>query len=253
MFGLLLDNREHALIELITEKTVRMLDVGDVHITKDEKTLVVIERKTISDFYQSIRDGRYREQKIRLKSFDTVHRVYLIEGQDTPELRGQFPEDYLEQLLIRVSLKDGFKVFRTSDVVKTSEWIKLLYEKIKTQPELYEKQGGGGGEDDYLSRVSVSKKECLTPDICYKLQLKQIPGISSTIAEVLFTIAPNWKQFIDFMTTTGIEGLSAIVVSTTNGKTRKLGVKNAERIFQFVLGYQPSPPPSSKGASKKEK
>ncbi len=42
----------------------------------------MIERKTVDDLMASIKDGRHREQKIRLlkKQKDSVHIYYLIEG-----------------------------------------------------------------------------------------------------------------------------------------------------------------------------
>ena len=245
-FTLVIDNRERAIIEhynssglLSDSLKVATLQVGDIHITRDETTtLVVIERKSIADFYQSVRDGRYREQKVRLLAFPTVHRIYLIEGTDMNDQRGQFPENYLDQLLIRASLKDGIQVFRTTGISDTIRWIDLLFEKVQSQPELYEKTANTTAVDSYVSKVSVAKKDCLTPEICYKLQLKQIPGVSSATAEAIYAIAPNWKSLVTRFELNGTHALSEIqpvsVTTSTNGK-RKLGNKLSEKIHSFVI------------------
>jgi len=248
-FSLVIDNRERAIIELLSDphtassnstvdfKTAS-LQVGDIEITKEiedrTETIVLIERKSIADFYQSVRDGRYREQKIRLLSFPTVHRIYLIEGDDINEQRGQFPTDYLDQLLIRATLKDHISVFKTKNITESVQWIKLLFEKIKTQPELYETPATSAS-NEYVSKVAVSKKECLTPEVCYKLQLKQIPGVSSTIAEAIYDVAPNWKALVCLYEMNGSGALSEIQLATTAKKSRKLGPKLSEKISTFVM------------------
>ena len=40
----------------------QLLEVGDI-IIKEEKPVLVIERKTLPDLYSSIKDGRWKEQK----------------------------------------------------------------------------------------------------------------------------------------------------------------------------------------------
>ena len=47
---------------------IENLDLGDIIIKKDEKVILIIERKTLQDLYSSINDGRYKEQKVRLKT-----------------------------------------------------------------------------------------------------------------------------------------------------------------------------------------
>ena len=81
-----IDYREQDIITYITERypTISIqtanLQVGDILITSELDTLV-FERKTIADLAASIKDGRYHEQKQRLKSIYPHHRItYIIEG-----------------------------------------------------------------------------------------------------------------------------------------------------------------------------
>ena len=77
LLEILIDNRENKLKEFFDnhvfkdskqtpEITYSNLDIGDIIIKKDGKTLLIFERKSIPDLYSSINDGRYKEQKIRL-------------------------------------------------------------------------------------------------------------------------------------------------------------------------------------------
>ena len=43
--------------------------VGDINYEIDNKLVLIIERKTVNDLSQSIKDGRYREQKARIRSY----------------------------------------------------------------------------------------------------------------------------------------------------------------------------------------
>ena len=49
---MIIDTREKHLLDVITQKCdyeVKQLDLGDIIFTKDDETVMVIERKTISD------------------------------------------------------------------------------------------------------------------------------------------------------------------------------------------------------------
>ena len=92
---LVIDIRESSLIEnvdkllkydssfkdILIEK--KSLDLGDIIIKNDEdKEILIIERKTISDLIASIKDGRYSEQSYRLNGVEHENHniLYLIEG-----------------------------------------------------------------------------------------------------------------------------------------------------------------------------
>ena len=70
-----IDNRERDLIQSFINNNIKIetqnLDIGDIQIiyiddSYVEHNLVVIERKTYDDLGASIKDGRYKEQKMRL-------------------------------------------------------------------------------------------------------------------------------------------------------------------------------------------
>ena len=81
---LIIDNREKHLIELLKKRypelvfSIQQLDIGDIHVLYKGILVVVIERKTIADLIASIKDGRYREQKLRLKALLKINHDYNL-------------------------------------------------------------------------------------------------------------------------------------------------------------------------------
>ena len=66
----IIDNRE-SIKKYFIEKNVKYvtfsnLDLGDYLFKYNGEVVAIIERKTIDDMANSIKDGRYREQKSRL-------------------------------------------------------------------------------------------------------------------------------------------------------------------------------------------
>ena len=74
MFCLYIDVRENKLKDYFQLKhkdksniIIKQLDLGDIVFkNSSDSTVVIIERKTIADLRASIKDGRHREQKMRL-------------------------------------------------------------------------------------------------------------------------------------------------------------------------------------------
>ena len=79
-----IDYRETKIIELLKVPFETCnLPIGDIIFKNGEEIEYIIERKTIGDLVSSICDGRYAEQKDRLKESvngDNQKIVYLLEG-----------------------------------------------------------------------------------------------------------------------------------------------------------------------------
>ena len=69
---LVIDNREPkelitALQNRVDSVSLENLEIGDIIIKNDNnKTILIFERKSLSDLISSIKDGRYKEQSFRL-------------------------------------------------------------------------------------------------------------------------------------------------------------------------------------------
>jgi len=92
----------------------------------------IIERKSLSDFASSIVDGRYQEQRERLKKSNLPFPFYLVEGDTytyTSE-DGRITRESLEYALAKTHILTGFNVLQTANLVSTAAMIGELHRVI---------------------------------------------------------------------------------------------------------------------------
>ena len=234
---LFLDTREHALIAglemSIKDVQICNLDVGDIAIKVGNDYAIVIERKTVADLVASICDGRYREQKQRLKTHQSngTKIAYLIEGSvildDYVELstRASVPNSTVVSCIINLCLRDGFTVFNTNSVKETIAFIKALYKRYQQDPFKYEKSDANGST--YVPNIKTCKKDNNTVDNCFVMQLCAIPGISVKKADAIVKgmNVHNMRQFVQALTSpTCLEHVDGI------------GKQLANKIFTYISG-----------------
>ncbi|XP_020823849.1 structure-specific endonuclease subunit MUS81 isoform X2 [Phascolarctos cinereus] len=116
---------------------VRKLHVGDfVWVAQETRPRVptrpgelvldhVVERKRLDDLCSSITDGRFQEQKFRLKRCGLSHRVYLVEDHGSAHSLS-LPESTLLQAVTNTQVIDGFFVKRTADLRESAAYLALL-------------------------------------------------------------------------------------------------------------------------------
>ncbi|XP_053755412.1 crossover junction endonuclease MUS81 isoform X2 [Panthera pardus] len=133
-------HRQELLLELqrlrVTH-TVRKLHVGDfVWVAQETEPgdparpgeLVldhIVERKRLDDLNSSIMDGRFHEQKFRLKRCGLGHRIYLVEEHCSAN-NLSLPESTLLQAVTNTQVIDGFFVKRTADVKESAAYLALM-------------------------------------------------------------------------------------------------------------------------------
>lgn len=85
----------------------------------------IVERKRLDDLCSSIIDGRFREQKFRLKRCGLGRRVYLVEEHGSAH-NLSLPESTLLQAVTNTQVIDGFFVKRTADIKESAAYLALL-------------------------------------------------------------------------------------------------------------------------------
>tara|TARA_B100001094_G_scaffold103892_1_gene100224 strand:- start:937 stop:1629 length:693 start_codon:yes stop_codon:yes gene_type:complete len=223
---ILIDYREQAIKTILDDNLVTYmnLQIGDIQIIQDnpEKTpIIVLERKTIQDLQHSLKDGRFSEQKKRMNASNFIHKGFIIEGK-VSKFEPQF-ESILKQIIIRIQLKDKMVIFLTGDIHDTTNLILEIKRKLLLDSKLY---NHSQKQPDYIDTLHVSKKQNLTPSLCYILQLSQIPGISKSIAKVIAEKYPNWTLLIN-----GIQDKVNFVQAL---KSAKIGEKRYQQLYQYV-------------------
>ena len=180
------DNREHALIDILKargiEFEVSQLDVGDF-VIGDTESSIIIERKTMDDLSASIIDGRYSEQKQRLKSCTgpNCHVLYIVERFTKTSNRG-VPHATLINAMLSCMLKTGFYVMRTRDADETACVLCSIASRYANT-----------GSSSAPIVPHVRRRDFEDP---YINMLSCIPGISASIAMNIKAVYPTMNVLI---------------------------------------------------------
>uniref|UniRef100_A0A8C6A5C0 Crossover junction endonuclease MUS81 n=1 Tax=Marmota marmota marmota TaxID=9994 RepID=A0A8C6A5C0_MARMA len=195
--------------------TVRKLHVGDfVWVAQETRPrdparpgeLVldhIVERKRLDDLCSSIIDGRFREQKFRLKRCGLGHRVYLVEEYGSVH-NLSLPESTLLQAVTNTQVIDGFFVKRTVDIKESAAYLALLtrgLERLYQGHTLRSRPWGTPGDPESGARPSPSplcslltfsdfntgaiKNKAQSVREVFARQLMQVRGISGEKAAAL--------------------------------------------------------------------
>ena len=143
---IIIDEREHELFEkcysiVNTEGNTtfiqlfkEVLPLGDILIKTDEdKDVLIIERKSFSDLFASIKDGRYEEQSYRLLNSSNIvpHNIlYLLEGMFS-QLKSITEKKLIYSTMASLNFMKGFSVMRSASVRESAELIIWMANKIE--------------------------------------------------------------------------------------------------------------------------
>lgn len=270
-----IDNRETDLMNLLRKTypmefrdlKVEQLPIGDIIIrsqtpdamtdasSRESKIHYVFERKTMRDLRASIRDGRWKEQKDRLTTWfpkDVV--VYIIEkfegfGEVEADVWTNVAESAQISGVLNTMFRDGIKVVCTRSLEDT---VHFLHEFATRCPKYI-----GGTTETTSGRLptleglksGATRKQKITKDNIFQLQLCQIPGVSGKISEAFKLRYP--KGFSDIFEEYNrinevddekksklfAQSLKDIPINYDCNKrvTRKLGIRTAQNIINHLL------------------
>lgn len=88
---------------------------------------------------------------------------------------------------------------------------------------------------DYNSSLKVKKKDNLTPELCYQIQLSSIPGISLQMAECISKEYPNISSLINQLS----QPLGWQELAEINLGKMKFGKVKAHRLHEYLLPHIP--------------
>lgn len=244
MVKLIIDNRESIKNKFndIGNIEITNLSIGDYQFLINEELFIIIERKTITDYASSIKDGRLREQKKRLlANCGNAFILYLVEG-DLTQNNKSFKYNKVEKntiisSIVNIMMRDNINVFHTNDQDETIFFLKSIYRKL-------DKQGNSflHNKSDYNQDLvnnldcSKSKSKNLNPKLCFQMMLNCIPTISNKTSERISNKFGSIYNFILFLE--GIdnnEKINTIVNIRMEDKdtTRKISKTSAENILKY--------------------
>ena len=187
------------------------LDIGD-YVFYDEindKPLLIIERKSLSDLESSIKDGRYKEQSFRLNEAPTHNHniIYLLEGAIINYKEVNF-RSTLYSTLFSLNYYKGFSVINTLNQTETGTMLIAFDSKIirENKPGYYNETSTStstalatateNSEETYIDTVKTSKKSHINRENIFQLMLMQIPNISSVSALALANEFKNMETLL---------------------------------------------------------
>ncbi|XP_005949949.1 crossover junction endonuclease MUS81 [Haplochromis burtoni] len=200
---------------------IRKLNVGDfLWVTREKVAPVagqlrapvgrelvldyIVERKRMDDLCGSIIDGRFREQKFRLKRCGLHKPIYLVEECGSAASHLSLPETTLQQAIVNTQVVDGFFVKRVQDVRESAAYLTImtrfltkLYQNRTLICRSRELEGDGGSDEEERGLPSCSlmsfaefnhgavKNKCQTVREVFARQLMQISGLSGDKAAAI--------------------------------------------------------------------
>ncbi|KAI7813884.1 crossover junction endonuclease MUS81 [Triplophysa rosa] len=256
---------------------IRKLNVGDfLWVAREKVTPVpgqlrppvgkelvldhIIERKRMDDLCGSIIDGRFREQKFRLKRCGLRKPIYLVEECGSAAAHLSLPESTLQQAIVNTQVVDGFFVKRVQDVKESTAYLTImtrylqkLYQNCKLFCRSRELEGYGEYEMAQTENLSCSlmsftefnhgsiKNKCQTVREVFARQLMQISGVSgdkaAAILELYGTVSSLLKAYVQCSSETEKEKLLS---SIKYGKLkRNLGPALSRTIYQLYCTRAP--------------
>ncbi|KAH7862825.1 hypothetical protein Vadar_010029 [Vaccinium darrowii] len=209
---LVLDQREHfashgsradKFIENIRSEfkikiEVRMLPVGDgIWIARDKQLHVeyvldfIVERKNVDDLRDSIRDNRYRDQKLRLLRCGLKKLIYLVEGDPNSSEAAES----IKTACFTTEILEGFDVQRTSGLGDTLRKYGHLTQAITQYCKLQSAEGQQNSLGvcptfgDFVRRCKNLDK--MTVSDVFAIQLMQVPQVTEEIALAVLDLYPT--------------------------------------------------------------
>jgi ERCC4-type nuclease len=274
---IIIDERETALYEKCysivqgnstsIQLSKQVLNLGDILIKTDEdKDVLLIERKSLSDLLSSIKDGRYEEQSYRLlhsSGYPSHSIIYMIEGMFS-QLRTLIEKKTVLSAITSLNFFKGFSVLRTCSIQETADNIVWMAEKIDRdfskgkipyylhrpienivvnnnekdgENMVLSNPGSQNTPNNYCTVVKKVKKDNVTPENIGEIILCQIPGISSVTA---IAIMKHFNSFLHLITelqnnTSCLENITI----ENNGKMRKINKSSIQNIQSFLLTRKP--------------
>ena len=173
-----IDSREKGLIRIFegagVAHQVAALPVGDVVCQYENGRVWIAERKRSDDLGASLKDGRWKEQSVRL--FGSGHQVvYLLEG-DFRDAAGMYPN--LLGAWMNSELRRNCCVFRTIDLEETALVLRGLMVKLEHAPSYAAPTNG-------LAPPLSKRKRHEDADVVFLRILMCVPSVSEAVARKL--------------------------------------------------------------------
>lgn len=227
--------KNHEILSEITE--FKQLEVGDIWVYYKNELIMLIERKTNCDFAASIKDNRYKSQKLRMIKYAIDNNLsrdnimYLIENSKN---KTSINNSVLESACANLQIRDGFRVYHTKNLDDTITFMTKIYNCLKKYG-FYAKNSKINIHDEYIkSTVEPVRKDNITPNIAFIRQLSIIPGMSVIKSKVIAEIYPSFVKLIEAYNKLDSEDQKIKMLIDIKVNNRKIGKQLSERVYRYL-------------------
>ncbi|KAL9953048.1 hypothetical protein ACROYT_G040399 [Oculina patagonica] len=234
------------------ERTVPTPGCLSVPVARELVLDYIIERKRMDDLCGSIIDGRFREQKFRLRHCGLNHPIYLVEDFGSIQ-HMSLPESTLLQAIVNTQVVDGFFVKRTRDLKETVAYLTVMtryLQRLYSNKTLASCPQGGleqarsnstnGNDKMYLMNFpdfndSTVKNKVMTVSEVFAKQLMQLSGVSPDKAVAILEKYPTPKRLLDaYKAQDSVKERELLLSALKCGKNqRALGPSVSKLIYQL--------------------
>nr|XP_043617761.1 crossover junction endonuclease MUS81 [Erigeron canadensis] len=189
---------EHVQLHFKIPIEVRRLPVGDgiwiarhKHLGSEYVLDFIVERKNVDDLRSSIRDNRYREQKVRILRSGLKRLIYLVEGDPN----ACESAESIKTACMTTEILEGFDVQRTSGLGDTLRKYGHLTQSII---QYYTSLGNEAERQDFsicppfdqfIERCQELDK--MTVSDVLATQLMQVPQVTEDVAIAVLDLYPT--------------------------------------------------------------
>ncbi|KAJ4711569.1 Crossover junction endonuclease MUS81 [Melia azedarach] len=177
---------------------VRRLPVGDglwiachKHLQSEYVLDFIVERKKVEDLRSSIRDNRYRDQKLRLQRCGLNKLIYLVEGDPNSSEAAES----IKTACFTTEILEGFDVQRTSGLADTLRKYGYLtqaiteYYKLELPEDQLKYNAVCPPFDEFIKRCQDLDK--MTVSDVFAVQLMQVPQVTEEVAIAVLDLYPT--------------------------------------------------------------
>nr|CAD1828351.1 unnamed protein product [Ananas comosus var. bracteatus] len=219
---------------------VRRLPVGDGiwivrhrQLSKEYVLDFIVERKKVDDLCSSIRDNRYRDQKLRLQRCGLSKLIYLVEG-DPNSLEAA---ESIKTACFTTEILEGFDVQRTSGFADTIRKYGYLTQSITQYYSTHLSYGSRRSRvcpsfDEFVKKCQDLEK--MTVSDVFALQLMQVPQVTEEIALAVIAIYPTILSLARAYSQS--EGDVRAQEEMLKNKNAKISGVASRNIFKLVWG-----------------
>ncbi|XP_068663277.1 crossover junction endonuclease MUS81 isoform X2 [Aristolochia californica] len=220
---------------------IRRLPVGDGIWIARHKSLhteyvldFIVERKEVDDLHGSIRDNRYKDQKLRLLRCGLQKLIYLVEGN--PNLCDA--AEGIKTACFTTEILEGFDVQRTSGLTETLKKYGHLTHSIS---DYYQMQFSK--EANKSSRICPSFydfiKKCqdldkMTVSDVFAVQLMQVPQVTEEVVHAVLELYPTVLSLARAYSR--LDGNLRAQEEMLKNQTSVIGAAASKNIFKLVWG-----------------